>query len=161
MEEVNAYGLGLPLQMPQKGSQNTLLKAGRWFDTIAAKIATRRALQTFVMVGFFLSGLCAWREKFVGNFVLKIQTPSILPPWIVFLEVISRELVLEASFSQARSFLSHWMLCCSFVALLALILCEALLLPMKSGRVRGKTNQGEQEVKTTKKVRKRAWNFQG
>ena len=87
MEEVNAYGLALALQMPQKVSQNTLLKDGRWFDTIAAKIATRRALQTFVVVGFFLSGLCTWREKLAGNFVSKIQTPSILPPWIVFLEV--------------------------------------------------------------------------
>ena len=32
-----------------------------------------------------------------------------------------------------NSSLSHWMLCCSFVALLALILCEVLFLPMKKG----------------------------
>ena len=41
------------------------------------------------------------------------------------------------------------MLCCSFVALLAL--CEALFLAMKKGTVHGKTNQGEQKGKTKRK----------
>ena len=46
--------------------------------------------------------------------------------------------------SQAHSSLSIWMLCCGLVALLALILCEVLFLPMKKGTVRGKTHQDEQ-----------------
>ena len=46
------------------------------------------------------------------------------PPWIALLEVISTELVPQASFSQAHYSLSYWMLCWSLVAPLALILCE-------------------------------------
>ena len=42
------------------------------------------------------------------------------------LEVISPDLVPEASFSRAHAYLSHWMLCRSLDALLALILCEVL-----------------------------------
>ena len=41
--------------------------------------------------------------------------------------------VPEASFFKAHASLSHWMLCCSLDALLAMIICEALFLPMKKG----------------------------
>ena len=77
-------------------------------------------------------GLRQWRDigrKFCfedsGSFYL---CP---PPWVVLLEVISPELVLEAFFSQAHSSLSQRMLCCSLVALPVLILCEVLFLLMK------------------------------
>ena len=88
---------------------------------------------------------------------MKFETSSISVPWIVLLEVISPEAVLEACFSQAHSSLSHWMLCCSLVALLALILCRALFPPMKKGTVCGKTNQDAQGA-NKRKVRTRAWN---
>ena len=52
-------------------------------------------------------------------------------------------------FSQAYACLSHRMLCCSLVDLVALIVC-GLFLPVKKGTVHGKTKQGEQHGKTKK-----------
>ena len=71
--------------------------------------------------------------KLAGNSILKIQTPAISARWTVLLEESSPELVPEASFSQADSCMSHGILCCGLVAVLALILCEVLFLHMKIG----------------------------
>ena len=69
-----------------------------------------------------------------GKFCLDIQAPSVSGPWIVQQDVISQGLLVpEPSFSQAHSSLSHWMLFCSFVVLLAVIPCEGLSLSMKKG----------------------------
>ena len=92
-----------------------------------------------------------------------MANPSISAPCIFLLEVISQELVPEASFSHAlllcligsTSSLAHWMLCCSLVALLTLILCEGSFVPVKKEQSVGKTNQGEQGSKNQeRKVRK-------
>ena len=42
------------------------------------------------------------------------------------------------------------MLCCSHAALLAMIFCEVLFLPMKEGTVRDKTTRVNMEVKSRK-----------
>ena len=78
-----------------------------------------------------LLGPREWGEKLAGILFWSFRLLLSLPPWIVLLQVVSQELVLEASFSQAHASLSHWMLCCSFDALLALILCEVLFLLKK------------------------------
>ena len=59
-------------------------------------------------------------------------------------KVISPELVSEGAFFQAHSWLPHQMLCSGLVALQTLTLSEVMLLSVKKGTVRRKTNQGEQ-----------------
>ena len=96
-----------------------------------AEISAVKVSMESVPLPLFL-GLCQWMEKLAGNLVLKIQTPPISTTGVSSRKQF-HELVPEESLSQAHSSLSHRMLCCSLVALLALILCEVLFLPMKKG----------------------------
>ena len=112
-------------------------------------------------MGHKVLGLRQRRGNLAGTFVWRFRFPVSLPPSIVLLDVIEPELASEAPFSQAHSYLSHWMLCCSLVALLALILCEGLFLPMRKGAVRGKTNQGEQGGEPKRKGSKTGVEFLG
>ena len=77
------------------------------------------------------------------------------------LEVISRELIPEASFSQAHSSLSQWILRCSLVALLALILCEVLLIPMNKGNSSWQDKPGRARGKNQEKGLKTSLEFWG
>ena len=76
-------------------------------------------------------GLRHWRGKLSGNFVFKIQIPLISAP----VECPARSCLTRSIFLRHHSLkhFSHGRLCCSIVAFLALIFCEVLLLPMRSG----------------------------
>ena len=102
-----------------------------------------------------------WIGNLAGHLFWRFKLLLSLQPWIVLLGVNAPELFPEAPFSQAH-FLSHWILCCSLVALLALVLCEGSVSTCEEGNSPWQEKPGwvwgeEPWIK----VWKRAWNFLG